>query len=52
MKKDKGRVRKRNRLPSHIRIALREMLAEEERTGLMYAKILWGIMWLIGFPVP
>ena len=50
-KKDKREVRKRNRLPSHIRIALREKLAEEARTGLLYTKILWGIMWLIGFPV-
>jgi hypothetical protein len=40
-------VRRKNRLPSHIRIALREKLAEEARTGLLYMKILWGIMWLV-----
>ena len=52
-KKNEREIRKkrRNRLPSHIRIALREKLAEEARTGLLYTKILWGIMWLIGFPV-
>lgn len=46
-KKAKPIVRKKNRLPSHIRIALREKLAEEARTGLLYLKILWGIMWLV-----
>jgi uncharacterized protein with PIN domain len=51
-RKDKPEIRRKNRLPSHVRIALREKLAEEARTGLLYAKILWGIMWLIGFPVP
>ena len=40
-------VRKKNRLPSHIRVALREKLAEEAKTGLLYLKILWGIMWLV-----
>lgn len=40
-------ARKKNRLPSHIRIALREKLAEEAKTGLLYLKILWGIMWLV-----
>jgi hypothetical protein len=52
IKKERDAVRKRKRLPSHIRILLRERLAEEERTGLMYAKIFWGITWLLGFPVP
>lgn len=46
-KKAKPQVRRKNRLPSHIRIALREKLAEEARTGLLYMKILWGIMWLM-----
>jgi hypothetical protein len=46
------REKKRSKLPSHIRILLREKLAEEARTGLLYAKILWGIIWLTGFPVP
>ena len=46
-RKLKLEVRKKNRLPSHIRIALREKLAEEARTGLLYMKILWGIMWLV-----
>jgi len=46
-KKDRPKVRRKNRLPSHIRIALREKLAEEARTGLLYMKILWGIMWLV-----
>lgn len=45
-KKDKYKVRKKNRLPSHIRAALREKLAEEAKTGLTYMKILWGILWL------
>jgi hypothetical protein len=45
-KKSKPVVCKKNRLPSHIRIALREKLAEEARTGILYMKILWGIMWL------
>lgn len=40
-------VRRKNRLPSHIRIALKEKLAEEAKTGLLYMKILWGIMWLM-----
>jgi hypothetical protein len=39
-------VRSKKRLPSHIRIALKEKLAEEAKTGLLYLKILWGIMWL------
>ncbi len=52
IKMDKHVVKKRNRLPSHIRIALRQKLAEEAKTGLLYTKILWGIMWLIGFPIP
>jgi uncharacterized protein with PIN domain len=46
-KKDKCGVRKKNKLPSHIRIALREKLAEEAKTGLLYMKILWGIIWLV-----
>jgi hypothetical protein len=46
-KKVRPEARKKNRLPSHIRIALREKLAEEARTGLLYLKILWGIMWLV-----
>jgi hypothetical protein len=46
-KKAKPAVRKKNRLPSHVRVALREKLAEEARTGLLYMKILWGIMWLV-----
>jgi uncharacterized protein with PIN domain len=46
-KKDRYEVRRKNRLPSHIRIALREKLAEEAKTGLLYMKILWGIMWLV-----
>lgn len=46
-KKDKPLVRKKSKLPSHIRIALREKLAEEAKTGLLYMKILWGIMWLV-----
>ena len=51
-RRDKEEVRKRNKLPSHIRMALREKLAQEARTGLLYRKILWGIMWLLEFPVP
>jgi hypothetical protein len=43
----KVEVRRKNKLPSHIRIALREKLAEEAKTGLLYMKILWGIMWLV-----
>ena len=46
-KKSRPVVRKKNRLPSHIRVALREKLAEEAKTGLLYMKILWGIMWLV-----
>jgi hypothetical protein len=46
-RKAKPVMRKKNRLPSHIRVALREKLAEEARTGLLYLKILWGIMWLV-----
>jgi hypothetical protein len=46
-KKVKPEIRKKNRLPSHIRIALREKLAEEAKSGLLYMKILWGIMWLV-----
>ena len=47
-KKYKPEVRKKNRrLPSHIRMALKEKLAEEAKTGLLYMKILWGIMWLV-----
>ena len=40
-------ARRKNRLPSHVRIALREKLAEEAKTGLLYMKILWGIIWLV-----
>ena len=46
-RREKPIIRKKNRLPSHIRIALREKLAEEAKTGLLYMKILWGIMWLV-----
>jgi hypothetical protein len=46
-KKAKPVIRKKNRLPSHIRMALKEKLAEEAKTGLLYMKILWGIMWLV-----
>jgi hypothetical protein len=46
-KKARPVAHRKNRLPSHIRIALREKLAEETRTGLLYLKILWGIMWLM-----
>jgi len=46
-KKDRHGMRRKNRLPSHIRMALREKLAEEAKTGLLYMKILWGIMWLV-----
>lgn len=46
-KKNNSGVRKKNKLPSHIRIALREKLAEEAKTGLLYMKILWGIIWLV-----
>lgn len=46
-KKNRPKVRRKNRLPSHIRIALKEKLAEEAKTGLLYMKILWGIMWLV-----
>lgn len=45
-RKAKPVVRRKNKLPSHIRIALREKLAEEARSGLLYLKILWGILWL------
>lgn len=40
-------VRRKSRLPSHIRMALKEKLAEEARTGLLAMKILWGIIWLM-----
>lgn len=43
----RAQARRKNKLPSHIRIALREKLAEEAKTGLLYMKILWGIMWLV-----
>ena len=46
-RKARPEVRRKNRLPSHIRVALREKLAEEARTGLLYMKILWGILWLV-----
>lgn len=46
-RKARQQSRSRGKLPSHIRIALREKLAEEARTGLLYLKILWGIMWLM-----
>jgi hypothetical protein len=47
-KRSKPKVSKKNRrLPSHIRVALKEKLAEEAKTGLLYMKILWGIMWLV-----
>ena len=45
--KRRSGVRRKNRLPSHIRMALKEKLGEEARTGLLYMKILWGIMWLM-----
>jgi len=41
------RMKKKYKLPSHIRIALREKLAEEAKSGLLYMKIFWGIMWLV-----
>lgn len=46
-RKDRPRMRRKNRLPSHIRVALRQKLEEEARTGVLYLKILWGIMWLV-----
>ena len=46
-RKSKPVVRKKSKLPSHIRIALREKLAEEAKSGLLYMKILWGILWLV-----
>jgi len=46
-KKSKPMVRKKSKVPSHIRIALREKLAEEAKSGLLYLKILWGILWLV-----
>lgn len=45
--KKKPEVRRKTRLPSHLRMALKEKLAEEAKTGLLYMKILWGIMWLM-----
>jgi len=50
--KRKHGVRRKNRLPSHIRIALREKLADEAKTGLLFVKILCGIIWLLEIPVP
>jgi hypothetical protein len=44
--KNDHKTRKRSKIPSHIRIALREKLAEEAKTGLLYMKILWCILWL------
>lgn len=46
-RRERSEARRKNRLPSHIRVALREKLAEEAKTGLLYMKILWGIMWLV-----
>ncbi|HUG97006.1 MAG TPA: hypothetical protein VMJ94_05650 [Nitrososphaera sp.] len=46
-RKDRPKVGRKNRLPSHIRVALRQKLAEEAKTGVLYMKILWGIMWLV-----
>jgi len=46
MKNDRE-ARKRRKLPSHIRMALREKLAEEAKTGTLYTKILWCILWLV-----
>lgn len=46
-KKDKREIRKRNRLPSHIRVALRERITDEINSGLMAMKILWGLLWLV-----
>ncbi|MEP0825054.1 MAG: DUF5615 family PIN-like protein [Nitrososphaera sp.] len=40
-------ARRKSRLPSHVRMALKEKLAEEARTGLLSMKILWGIIWLM-----
>lgn len=45
--KNDRETRKRRKLPSHIRIALREKLAEEAKTGTLYTKILWCILWLV-----
>lgn len=45
--KKKSMLHKKKRLPSHIRMALKEKLAEEAKTGLLYMKVLWGIIWLM-----
>src|SRR5690606_14761664 len=45
--KRKTLARRKSRLPSHVRMALKEKLAEEARTGLLSMKILWGIIWLM-----
>jgi uncharacterized protein YaiI (UPF0178 family) len=49
VKSNRG-IPRRRKLPSHIRMALREKIAEESMTGLLYMKILWCIMWL-AFPI-
>jgi uncharacterized protein YaiI (UPF0178 family) len=46
-KKDKREIRKKNRLPSHIRMALREEIAKQIQSGMMAMKILWGLLWLV-----
>lgn len=38
---------KKRKLPSHIRIALKQKLAEEAKAGTLYMKILWCICWLV-----
>jgi uncharacterized protein YaiI (UPF0178 family) len=45
--KNDREARKRRKLPTHIRIALRAKLAEEAKAGILYTKILWGILWLV-----
>lgn len=41
-----GVVHRRKKLPSHIRLALREKMNEEATSGILYIKILWCIIWL------
>jgi uncharacterized protein with PIN domain len=44
--KYKREMQKKRKLPPHIRIALRQKLAEEAKNGILYTKILWCIWWL------
>lgn len=46
-KKDKREARRTHRLPSHIRVALREKIADEIKSGALAMKILWGLIWLV-----